>query len=84
MYNCSTKGSGSLTAFEKIDLIVQENTGIISTTQVDEKLRDIMKNIYTNSVKAAEEYGCGYNLVAGANIAGFLKVADAMMQQGIF
>lgn len=55
-----------------------------SAEEVDEKLRDIMKNIYTNSVKAAEEYGCGYNLVAGANIAGFLKVADAMMQQGIF
>ena len=55
-----------------------------SAEEVDEKLRDIMKNIYNNSVKAAEEYGCGYNLVAGANIAGFLKVADAMMQQGIF
>lgn len=55
-----------------------------SAEEVDEKLREIMKNIYTNSVNAAEEYGCGYNLVAGANIAGFLKVADAMMQQGIF
>ena len=55
-----------------------------SAEEVDEKLREIMKNIYTNSVTAAEEYGCGYNLVAGANIAGFLKVADAMMQQGIF
>ena len=55
-----------------------------SAEEVDEKLREIMKNIYSNSVTAAEEYGCGYNLVAGANIAGFLKVADAMMQQGIF
>ncbi len=55
-----------------------------SAEEVDEKLREIMKNIYNNSVTAAEEYGCGYNLVAGANIAGFLKVADAMMQQGIF
>ena len=55
-----------------------------SAEEVDEKLKEIMKNIYSNSVKAAEEYGCGYNLVAGANIAGFLKVADAMMQQGIF
>ena len=55
-----------------------------SAEEVDEKLREIMKNIYNNSVNAAEEYGCGYNLVAGANIAGFLKVADAMMQQGIF
>ena len=55
-----------------------------SAEEVDEKLREIMKNIYNNSVTAAEEYGCGYNLVAGANIAGFLKAADAMMQQGIF
>ncbi len=55
-----------------------------SAEKVDDKLRDIMKNIYSSSVKAAEEYGCGYDLVAGANIAGFLKVADAMLQQGIF
>ena len=43
----------------------------------------IMPNIYAASVKAAEECGLGYNLVAGANIAGFKKVADAMMAQGI-
>lgn len=55
-----------------------------SADEVDGKLKDIMKNIYSNSVNAAEEYGLGYDLVAGANIAGFLKVADAMMQQGIF
>ena len=36
------------------------------------------------SAEAAEEYGLGYNLVAGANIAGFKKVADAMMAQGVF
>ena len=43
-----------------------------------------MNNIYTMSVEAAEKYGLGYNLVAGANIAGFQRVADAMMAQGIF
>ena len=43
-----------------------------------------MKNIYDASVEAAERYGLGYDLVAGANIAGFQKVADAMMAQGIF
>ena len=42
-----------------------------------------MKNIFKVSVDAAEEYGLGFNLVAGANIAGFLKVADAMMAQGV-
>ena len=52
--------------------------------EVDAKLKQIMKDIHDNSAKAAEEYGFGYNLVAGANIAGFLKVADAMMAQGIF
>ena len=38
----------------------------------------------TMSVEAAEEYGLGYNLVAGANIAGFKRVAEAMMEQGVF
>lgn len=52
--------------------------------EVDAKLHGIMKNIYTMSVEAAEKNGLGYNLVAGANIAGFLRVADAMMAQGIF
>ncbi len=52
--------------------------------EVDAKLKRIMKDIHDNSAKAAEQYGLGYNLVAGANIAGFIKVADAMMAQGIF
>ncbi|MBR2398193.1 MAG: NADP-specific glutamate dehydrogenase, partial [Clostridia bacterium] len=51
--------------------------------EVDEKLKGIMKNIFANSVKAANEYGLGDDLVAGANIAGFIKVASAMMAQGI-
>ena len=51
--------------------------------EVDSKLKDIMVNIYHNSANAAEKYGMKDNLVAGANIAGFLKVADAMMAQGI-
>lgn len=51
--------------------------------EVDTKLHDIMVNIYHNASKAAKDYGMEGNLVAGANIAGFLKVADAMMWQGI-
>ena len=54
-----------------------------SAEEVDKWLHTIMHNIYTSSVEAAEEYGLGYNLVAGANIAGFKKVADAMLGQGI-
>ena len=52
--------------------------------EVDEKLQGIMKNIHAMSVATAEEYGLGYNLVAGANIAGFKKVATAMVEQGCF
>lgn len=51
--------------------------------EVDDKLHGIMKNIYRQSVAAADEYGCSGNLVVGSNIAGFLRVADAMMLQGI-
>jgi glutamate dehydrogenase (NADP+) len=50
--------------------------------EVDAKLEQIMINIHNNAKNAAEKYGFGYNLVAGANIAGFLKVAEAMMAQG--
>ena len=52
--------------------------------EVDEKLKGIMKSIHDNSAAAAAEYGLGYELVKGANIAGFLKVAEAMMAQGLF
>ncbi len=50
--------------------------------EVDAKLKQIMKNIYWNSFNAAKKYGMEGDLVAGANIAGFQKVADAMMAQG--
>ncbi len=54
-----------------------------SAEEVDAKLKDIMKNIYTASLNAAKTYGMDGNLVAGANIAGFIKVADAMLAQGV-
>jgi len=52
--------------------------------EVDRRLHDAMRNIFKNSVDAAQRYGLGYNLVAGANIAGFEKVAEAMMAEGIY
>ena len=52
--------------------------------EVDAQLHKMMKNIHKVSAEAAEEYGLGYDLVAGANIAGFKKVAEAMYQQGMF
>ena len=51
--------------------------------EVDERLHNIMVNIYKTAADAAERYGMKGNLVAGANIAGFEKIASAMMSQGI-
>ncbi|MGT2932560.1 NADP-specific glutamate dehydrogenase [Streptococcus catagoni] len=54
-----------------------------SFEEVDQKLQDIMKSIYLNASQAAKEFGQEGNLIQGANIAGFLKVAQAMSAQGI-
>lgn len=54
-----------------------------SFEKVDEELQKIMRNIYRNCVKAANKYGYPGNLVVGANIAGFTKVADTMIEQGV-
>ncbi len=54
-----------------------------SFEEVDNRLKKIMRNIYKNVKEAALSYSCGKNLVAGANIAGFVKVADAMLAQGV-
>ena len=54
-----------------------------SREEVDEKLQGIMKAIHASAAKAADDYGFPGNYVMGANIAGFLKVADAMMDQGL-
>ncbi len=51
--------------------------------EVDNKLKDIMKNIFKSSIEAANKYGKGDDLIAGANIAGFLKVAEGMLWQGV-
>jgi len=65
-------------------LEMTQNSMRISWTfeEVDEKLKDIMINIFHSSYNAAREYGVEGNLVAGANIAGFLKVANAMLWMG--
>ncbi len=66
-------------------LEMSQNSERLSWTfeEVDAKLHQIMVNIFHNAYNAAKEYGQEGNLVAGANIAGFLKVADAMMWQGV-
>ena len=66
-------------------LEMSQNSMRLSWTfeEVDEKLQVIMKNIYKNASAAAKEYGQDKNILMGANIAGFMKVAEAMMAQGI-
>ncbi len=66
-------------------LEMSQNSMRLSWTfeEVDAKLHDIMVGIHKNAYEAAKEYGHEGNYVMGANIAGFLKVADAMMAQGV-
>ena len=66
-----------------IEMGQNDGKTVFTPDQVHAQLKDIMVGIHKACQEAAEEYGFGYNLVAGANIAGFLKVADAMMAQGI-
>ena len=51
--------------------------------EVDQKIQAIMKDIFQSAYSAAEQFGCSGNLIAGSNIAGFLKVAEAMLAQGV-
>ena len=66
-------------------LEMSQNSERLSWTfeEVDAKLKGIMESIYTACAEAAEKYGMAGDIQAGANIAGFLKVADAMLAQGV-
>ena len=66
-------------------LEMSQNSMMMSWTreEVDQRLHDIMVAIHQQCYDAAEEYGQPGNLVMGANIAGFVKVADAMLDQGL-
>ncbi len=66
-------------------LEMSQNSQRLSWTaeQVDAQLKSIMSNIHDSAAAAAEEYGYGYDLCKGANLAGFKKIAEAMMAQGI-
>ncbi|SFE62934.1 glutamate dehydrogenase (NADP) [Alteribacillus iranensis] len=73
-------GGVAVSSFE-----MAQNSSRVSWTfeEVDAKLKETMASIFTNSIKEAEEHGVPGNLVIGANIAGFKKVADAMIDQGV-
>ncbi len=66
-------------------LEMSQNSARLSWTrkEVDAKLKDIMKSVHDAAATAAKEYGQPGNYVLGANIAGFVKVADAMLDQGL-
>lgn len=55
-----------------------------TSEEVDEKLHTIMKSIVQNSLDACKRYDLGFDLIKGGNIAGFEKVADATIKQGLF
>ena len=65
-------------------LEMNQNAGCMrrSRQAVDEQLREIMRSIHANCVTYGQENGSFVDYVRGANIAGFIKVADAMLQQG--
>ena len=79
-FNKSATGGVAVSALE-----MSQNSMRLAWTfeEVDKKLHDIMVNIFKDSRDAAKQYGFEGNYVVGANIAGFLKVADAMMAQGL-
>ena len=86
-----TRLGGLLAAYQRRDpaatsaLEMSQNSMRMSWSfeEVDSHLKDIMTNLYHNAAGAAAQYGKPGDLVAGANIAGFLKVADAMLAYGL-
>ena len=81
-FPCNSTNAGDVATSA---LEMTQNSERLSWTfeEVDSKLKTIMVNIFHNLDDAAKKYGVEGNYVAGANIAGFLKVATAMQAQGI-
>lgn len=71
-------------AVSALEMAQNSERMVWTAEEVDGQLHRIMNTIYTMSVEAAEAYKLGYDLVAGANIAGFQRVAAAMLEQGVF
>ena len=85
----STNGDIVITPGQRLSFLKQDHFQYDQYTVMDtvimgnQRLFDIMKDIHDNAASAAEEFGLGYNLMAGANLAGFRKVARAMYLQGV-
>ncbi|MCI8422698.1 MAG: NADP-specific glutamate dehydrogenase [Lawsonibacter sp.] len=76
----SGSGGVAVSALEMAQNSIRYNW---SRREVDDKLRTIMSSIYDTSAAAAEEYGLGYDLIAGCDIAAFKKISEAMIAQGL-
>jgi glutamate dehydrogenase (NADP+) len=70
-------------ATSQLEMAQNASMNTWSFEDVDAKLDEIMKNIHDRASQTAEEFGEPHNLVLGANIAGFKRVADAMIEQGL-
>ena len=85
-----SKGEVVITPGQRLSFLQQDHFKYDAYNVLDtvimgnQRLYDIMKDIHDNAASAAEEFGLGYNLMSGANLAGFRKVARAMYQQGVY
>jgi glutamate dehydrogenase (NADP+) len=70
-------------AVSVLEMSQNNSLNYFSLEEVNKKLQDIMSNIYLDIKKTCDEYDLGMNLIAGANILGFKRVADAMIAQGV-
>lgn len=77
----STANAGGV-AVSGLEMIQNSTRSMWKREEVDLRLKEIMKNIYDSCVQAAAQYGTPGNIQNGANIAGFLKVADSVIDQG--
>ncbi|GAA5136651.1 NADP-specific glutamate dehydrogenase [Thalassotalea piscium] len=82
-YGPSKAANAGGVATSQLEMAQNSSMQTWSFVQVDEKLKEIMKNIFETAHEAAIEFGQPGNLVLGANIAGFKRVADAMLEQGV-
>jgi len=83
LYGPAKAANAGGVAVSGLEMVQSSQRLFWSREEVDAKLREIMRNIHTQCVRSAREFGCEGNYVDGANIAGFIKVAEAMMDQGI-
>ncbi len=70
-------------AVSVLEMSQNSSLNYMSFEEVDQRLQDIMSNIYVDIKKTCDEYDLGMDLISGANILGFKRVADAMILQGV-